>query len=153
VQIVNDKTPNWGGRGFAEAIKRRWPKAQAQFRRWVESNRSSFALGNAHIVNVGGGIAIASVIAQKGYGPSSKPRVRYTALRQGLETVADAAKKAGASLHMPRIGAGQGGGSWVIIEDLIQSVCGSSGLNVTVYDLPDAPLPEGVPHQDLLTFS
>ena len=53
---------------------------------------------------------------------------------------------------MPRIGAGQGGGSWVIIEDLIQSVCTVSGLKATIYDLPETPLPPRLPNQRDLTF-
>jgi O-acetyl-ADP-ribose deacetylase (regulator of RNase III) len=152
VHVVNDKTPNWGGGGFAQAVKRRWPRAQGEFRRWVEENQRALTLGKTHLVNVGEGISIASVVAQKGYGPSATPRVRYAALRQGLEAVAESAKNAGASLHMPRIGAGQGGGSWVIIEDLIQSVCAAAGLSVTIYDLPDAPLPPRIPDQSGFSF-
>jgi hypothetical protein len=151
LHVVNDKTPNWGGGGFAQSIKGRWPRAQTEFRRWVTESRS-LSLGNAHIVTVDEGLAVASLVAQKGYGPSAGPRVRYAALRQALETVAALARKAGASLHMPRIGAGQGGGSWVIIEDLIQSVCMAFGLRATIYDLPDAPLPPRLPSQRGLTF-
>jgi hypothetical protein len=151
LHVVNDKTPNWGGGGFAQSIKGHWPKAQTEFRRWVVENRS-LSLGNAHVVKVENGVTIASLVAQKGYGPSAAPRVRYAALRQALETVAALASTAGASLHMPRIGAGQGGGSWVIIEDLIQSVCTAFGLRATIYDLPDAPLPPRLPSQSGLTF-
>ena len=122
VHVVNDKTPNWGGGGFAQAVKKRWPTAQQEFRRWAEESRRSLTLGNAHLVSVGEGVSVASLVAQKGYGPSVGPRVRYSALRQALEKIAELARTTGASLHMPRIGAGQGGGSWVIIEDLIQSV-------------------------------
>jgi hypothetical protein len=151
LHVVNDKTPNWGGGGFAQSIKGRWPRAQTEFRRWVAENHS-LSLGNVHVVTVDEGLAVASLVAQKGYGPSVSARVRYAALRQALETVATLAKKAGASLHMPRIGAGQGGGSWVIIEDLIQSVCSAFGLRATIYDLPDAPLPPRLPNQRGLTF-
>jgi len=151
LHVVNDKTPNWGGGGFAQSIKRRWPRAQTEFRRWVVENHS-LRLGNVHVVAVDEGLAVASLVAQKGYGPSVAPRVRYAALRQALDTVATLAKKTGASLHMPRIGAGQGGGSWVIIEDLIQSACAAFGLRATIYDLPDAPLPPRLPNQRGLTF-
>jgi len=151
LHVVNDKTPNWGGGGFAQSIKSRWPKAQTEFRRWAAENRS-LRLGSAHVVPVDEGLAVASLVAQKGYGPSVAPRVRYAALRQALETVAALAQSSGASLHMPRLGAGQGGGSWVIIEDLIQSVCLTFGLRATIYDLPDAPLPSRLPSQRGLTF-
>jgi len=42
----------------------------------------------------------------------------------------------GASVHMPRIGAGQGGGDWAIDEDLIRSTLVENGVSVTIYDLP-----------------
>jgi hypothetical protein len=151
LHVVNDKTPNWGGGGFAQSIKARWPRAQTEFRRWATESRS-LSLGNVHVVAVDEGLTVASLVAQKGYGPSVTPRVRYAALRQALETVAALAKKTGASLHMPRLGAGQGGGSWVIIEDLIQSVCLAFGLTATIYDLPDAPLPTRLPSQRGLAF-
>ena len=33
-QIVNDKTPNWGG-GFALAVRKAWPEVQEDFQRWA----------------------------------------------------------------------------------------------------------------------
>jgi hypothetical protein len=38
---------------------------------------------------------------------------------------------------MPRIGAGEAGGSWPLIEALIDEVLCAAGLSVTVYDLPN----------------
>ncbi len=37
---------------------------------------------------------------------------------------------------MPRIGAGQSGGSWDTIEELIRDTIAAQGIPVTVYDLP-----------------
>jgi hypothetical protein len=78
------------------------------------------------------------VVAQHGYGVSDKPRIRYAALRKGLEVVASEATKARASIHMPRIGAGQAGGHWSVIQDLILDTFADAGVHVTVYDLPGA---------------
>jgi hypothetical protein len=153
VHIVNDKTPNWGGGGFAEAVKRRWPEVQADFRQLIAQDRHALALGNARICSLPDGVWVASVVAQKGYGQSVRPRIRYSALRNGLETVAAAAAQKGATVHMPRIGSGQGGGSWSVIEDIIQTVFGEKGVSVTVYDLPGAPLPSRMPLQDELSFA
>jgi O-acetyl-ADP-ribose deacetylase (regulator of RNase III) len=50
-----------------------------------------------------------------------------------MEVVAARAKKAGASIHMPRIGCGLGGGTWDMIEPILLETC--EGLEVTVYDL------------------
>ena len=46
-----------------------------------------------------------------------------------------------ASVHMPRIGTGQAGGSWSIIEDLVDNELCAHGVPVTVYDLPNQRLP------------
>lgn len=153
VHIVNDKTPNWGGGGFAEAVKRRWPEVQADFRQLIAQDRHALALGNARICGLPDGVWVASVVAQKGYGQSVRPRIRYSALRNGLETVAATAAQKGATVHMPRIGSGQGGGSWSVIEDIIQTVFGEKGVSVTVYDLPGALLPSRVPLQNELLFA
>jgi hypothetical protein len=59
-----------------------------------------------------------------------------------------AAADHGATIHMPRLGAGQAGGSWSIIEEMInEQLCGA-GLKVFVYDLPSAADKEA--HQSLL---
>ena len=46
-----------------------------------------------------------------------------------------------AAVHMPRIGTGEAGGAWEIVEELIREECTSHGVSVTVYDLPGAPVP------------
>ena len=153
VHIVNDKTPNWGGGGFAEALKKHWPATQTDFRKMIAHHRRFLALGNARICSLPDGVLVASVVAQKGYGESVSPRIRYTALRRGLETVAAAAAQEGATVHMPRIGTGQGGGSWSVIEDIVQAAFGEKGVSVTVYDLPGAQLPPRLPLQKELAFA
>lgn len=137
VHVVNDATPNWGGRGFAVGLKRKWPDAQCEFRNWADANRAHLKLGQVHIVRVSDSVSIASMVCQKGYGPSSKPRIRYAALADCLSKVAEAAKAIQASVHMPRIACGQAGGAWFIVEELISSALVGSGVPVFVYDLPE----------------
>jgi len=79
---------------------------------------------------------VASIVAQRGYAPTARPKIRYNALRLGLQEVARLAKENGASVHMPRIGTGLAGGSWEIVEELVWDTLGKAGLHVTVYDLP-----------------
>jgi hypothetical protein len=50
---------------------------------------------------------------------------------------------------MPRIGTGQGGGSWNIIKELIDDALCRRGLKVNVYDLPNTEVKEE-PQQTLL---
>jgi O-acetyl-ADP-ribose deacetylase (regulator of RNase III) len=136
VHVVNDKTPNWGGGGFASAVRSAWPGVQEDFRDWAEHHRASYRLGSVRVSRVDERLSVASIIAQHGYGPSAKPRLRYSALRAGLTTVARLARESGASVHMPRIGTGQSGGSWPVIRDLIGETLGEAAVPVTVYDLP-----------------
>jgi O-acetyl-ADP-ribose deacetylase (regulator of RNase III) len=153
VHVVNDKTPNWGGGGLAEAIKRRWPEIQHDFREAWTRDRESLRLGGVRICAAGDGIFVASVVAQKGYGESARPRIRYAALRKGLQNVAATAARKMATVHMPRIGAGQGRGSWAVIEDIIQTVFWEAGVSVTIYDLPGAPIPQRMALQEELSFA
>lgn len=137
VHIVSDATPNWGGRSFAVAVKQKWPNTQREFRSWAESSRNHLTLGQVHVVRATEGIHIASMICQRGYGPSPQPRIRYAALEEGLKRVAEVAKRLQASVHMPRIGTGQSGGAWFIVEELVRSTLTNAGVSTAVYDLPD----------------
>jgi hypothetical protein len=140
-QVVNDATANWGGRGFAQAVKDRVPAVQADFRQWATIRRARLRLGESRLYQAAQNMHFFSMICQEGYGPSSAPRLRYAPLQKCLIELGDAARRLTASVHMPRIGAGQAGGSWDIIEELIrQEVCGR-GVPVTVYDLPGPTRP------------
>jgi Zn-dependent peptidase ImmA (M78 family) len=138
VHIVNDATPNWGGKGFTVGLKRKWPEAQREFRNWAQADRSHLKLGQVHCVRVSDDTSIASMVCQKGYGPSVKPRLRYAALEDCLAKVADDARRLQATVHMPRIGTGQAGGAWFIVGELIASTLIGGGVSVFVYDLPEA---------------
>jgi hypothetical protein len=140
VQLVNDKTPNWGG-PFARALKSRYPAAQTAFRLWAHEP-GHLHLGHVHVVDVSDEIAVATMVAQKGYGASVKTRVRFAALRDSLAQVAAIARTRGAAVHMPRIGTGEGGAAWAIIRELIDDELVRTGLDVTVYTLPNTKLRE-----------
>lgn len=138
-QIVNDKTPNWGG-GFAKYVKQKWPPVQRDFREWALLSRDNLSLGNFHLSKISNDLSIMHMIAQHGYGPSTKPRIRYAALKACLDELAETALKHRATVHMPRIGSGQAGGNWGIIQELIDEALVLHGIDVTVYDLPSSEL-------------
>lgn len=140
VHIVSDGAITWGGGGFAAAMRRAWPVAQDEFRQWVGPARKELVLGNVHFSSVREDVDVASIVAQHGYGPSAQPRVRYNALREGLSRVAAVARQKGATVHMPRIGTGQAGGSWDVVEELIRLTLSAEDLRVTVYQLPGSRL-------------
>lgn len=147
LQVVNDKASVWGG-GFAKQAGRKWPQAHRRFREWVLEARQ-LRLGNIHPVSVRDDLTLVSLVAQHGFKPSAGPRLRYGALLSALEKVASLAVERGATVHMPRIGAGEAGGNWKIIEGIVQETLTARGISVTVYTQDD----DNSGHQPSLDFS
>ena len=134
--VVNDAARSWGGRGFAVALGRRRRQAAEAFRAWTIASPDNLRLGHTHVVDIDEGITVASMVAQEGYGASDRPRIRYHALGECLASVRDAALQRGATVHMPRVGSGQGGGTWALVEDEIDRALCAHGVAVIVYTLP-----------------
>lgn len=134
-QLVNDQARRWGG-GVAKISARTFPDAHQSFGRWITGVPKRERLGQVHLASVDDSTSLASFVAQEGYGPAPGPRIRYTALERCLEKTAEVAKSHSASIHMPRIGAGQSGGQWDIVEELVRNILIRTGVAVTVYDLP-----------------
>ena len=139
--IVNDKTPNWGA-GFARAVRNKYPGVQKEFRDWASLHSDRFSLGNTHVSVVSEDLYVMNMIAQHGYGESTKPRIRYEALRNCLSQLKEIARDRAASIHMPRIGTGYAGGNWSYISELIDEILVRNGIAVTVYSLPENELGE-----------
>jgi hypothetical protein len=135
VHLVNDRTSNWGGQ-FARALRERYPEAQEDFRDWVSADPRNLKLGATRIFVIHPGLSVGTVVGQKGYGPSKSPRIRYSAVRSALDRITKHAKETGASLHMPRIGAGQAGGRWPLVREILEEVANRAGVPVTVYVPP-----------------
>jgi O-acetyl-ADP-ribose deacetylase (regulator of RNase III) len=142
VHVVNDATPNWGGRGFAQALRRKWPAVQESFIQWATMGTGALSLGHVHMERLDDDLTVASMVCQRGYGASPRTRLRYAALESCLFTVAREAQERAASVHMPRIGCGEAGGSWQLVQELITSILLVSDVPVFVYDLPGADLPQ-----------
>lgn len=134
--VVNDKAQSWGGRGFTKSLRERWPTAYTDYGKWRKKNPMEAGLGYIHKFIVNDDAMIISMVAQKGYGPSDSPRIRYNALKGCLRKVATEALSNSATVHMPRIGSGQAGGSWNIISELIDEELCDKAVKVYIYDLP-----------------
>jgi O-acetyl-ADP-ribose deacetylase (regulator of RNase III) len=147
-QIVNDRAAMWGG-GFALVVRKKWPKVQESFRSWAENG--NLDLGKTHVTFAEGSTAVFNMICQHGYGPSPKPRIRYAHLKNCLDQLANFALQQQASVHLPRIGCGQAGGSWEIVSELIDYALCRQGIRVTVYDPPNAEIRLGA--QSALGFT
>ncbi|MEL6954989.1 MAG: ImmA/IrrE family metallo-endopeptidase [Pseudomonadota bacterium] len=134
-QLVNDKAIKWGG-GVARKIAKRFPRAEETFKVKVLQLPQAERLGQVIFSEANEDVTIASLIGQEGFGPSLFPRIRYVALQNCLEQVADHAASIEASIHMPKIGTGAAGGDWTTIEEMLDDLMVRSGLSVTVYDVP-----------------
>lgn len=134
--VVNDAARAWGGGGFALQLRRKYPQAAQAFRAWTVGRPDNLRLGEAYVVDLVDGISVASMVAQEGYGEGPKPRLRYHALAECLERVRGAAVARAASVHLPRIGMGQGGGVWPLVADEIDRALCRYGVPVTVYTRP-----------------
>jgi len=127
------------GRGFVHALSGRWPDPEREYRRWHRERASNdFALGAVQLVRVEDDLWVANMIGQHGVrrARGGPPPVRYAAIGEALETLAELAEEHSATVHMPRIGSGLAGGRWTDIEPLIQARLMFRGVDTTVYDLP-----------------
>lgn len=126
--IVNDQG-GWGA-GVVLAISKKWKDPENKYREWSRKGED-FELGNVQFVEVRSDIIVANMLAQKGFGGEA---VKYDHLRTCLAKVREHAKSQNASVHMPRIGTGLGGGTWNKIEPIIEEELTNQGVEVTVYD-------------------
>jgi O-acetyl-ADP-ribose deacetylase (regulator of RNase III) len=139
-QLVNDQARVWGG-GVAKLAGKKYPKAQKDFSLWITGIPRAKRLGEVHFAEANDSTVVASLVGQEGFGPSSTPRIRYAALEHCFEKISEFASKRAATVHMPRVGAGQAGGSWDTVEEIVQDTLVTDGISVTVYDLPPKRMP------------
>ena len=132
-------------------VAKTWSFIQEEFQDWVHQDRRNLSLGNVHHAEIDDDLSIVHMVAQKGYGPSGKPRIRYGALRDSLVQLREIAASQGAGVHMPRIGTGQAGGNWDLIRDLIDEHLVRRGVPVFIYLLPDT-LPNAIPAHVQMMF-
>lgn len=124
----------WGA-GFVMALSRRWPQPEARYR----ASGSSHVLGTVQLVEVQSLLWVANMCAQNGFPTRERRRaLDYRALEQCLGRLAVESESRRASIHAPRFGAGIAGGDWTMIEQIIKRELVARGVDVTIYDLPEA---------------
>ena len=116
---VANNSGGWG-RGFVVALSNKWALPEQTYRHNYRKGLY-FKLGDVHEVPVTDDITVCNMIAQNGYkDPIRNPvPLNYQALEVALKEVFLIAEDLGATIHMPRIGAGLGGGNWDRIEAII----------------------------------
>ncbi len=129
---VNNDAGGWG-RGFVLAVSKKWKQPEMEYRKWYGT--PSFKLGKILLVEVGPALWVCNMVAQHDYGPVDKGQkyIQYPALAECLRNLSLGARGAQASVHMPRIGCGLGGGTWSEIEPLIEQ--NLKDIDTYVYDL------------------
>jgi O-acetyl-ADP-ribose deacetylase (regulator of RNase III) len=113
--ICND-IGRWG-RGFVLSLSEKWKLPEKIYR-----SESNYNLGDIKVIKVEDDILIINMIAQhklKSY--NNKTPLDYYALECCLYKCQEYANKLNTkvSFHMPKIGAGLGGGDWIKIEKII----------------------------------
>lgn len=126
MHICNNKH-GWGA-GFVVALSKKWKAPEKSYREWRDE---TFKLGATQFVGVGGGIIVANMIAQDGFGGVA---VKYDHLRKCLKQVCEYAKGINASVHGPMIGSGLGGGDFNVISKIIDDELCNQGVEVTIYE-------------------
>lgn len=135
----------WGA-GFVLALSKRWSKPEQMYHHWFRCgvlDRVKFELGQIQIVDIQSDLAVVNMIGQDGIGGTVDdngvftPPVRYEAIRACLNKLAKEAKDRQGSIHAPRFGSGLSGGSWDVIEQLINECLVDKGINVTIYDFEE----------------
>jgi O-acetyl-ADP-ribose deacetylase (regulator of RNase III) len=140
--VCND-VGKWGA-GFTKAVERRWPGSGARWKRAVEilDNPLGQILFDSTPADADH-IILVNMIAQHGVG-TSQIRVSYPALHKCLKMLAEVAKEGIGGpmipVHMPRIGCGLAGGRWEVVEPIIRETLVRAGVEVVVYDLPQAQM-------------
>ena len=126
----------WGA-GFVLAVSKRWPEPERAYRALSPADRR---LGTVELVPVASPTTaswwVANMVGQHGLrrAGGTSP-VRYDAITQALQLVAEHAKTYSASVHMPRIGCGLAGGTWNRIGPIIEQTLVAAGIVCYVYDL------------------
>lgn len=133
--IVNDLGA-WGA-GFVLALSRRWKTPERKYLHWAKGQTAEpFGLGRTQFVEIDDRITVANMCAQHGLRSAAHPvPLRYEALAECLDQVADRALELNAEVHLPRIGCGLAGGTWEQVEPLLVAAFGERDIPVFVYDL------------------
>ena len=126
----------WGA-GFVKAISVKWPQPEHAYRTWAH-NKHTFGLGKIQMVKIPTetDFWVCNLVGQQGLGRDRNgvPAIRYEALRMGFKELAKEALEKGATIHAPRLGCDLAGGSWRIVQILIEEELLSKGINFVVYD-------------------
>lgn len=137
--ITNDEGL-WGA-GFVLALDKLSPEPKKNYMSWYNywTKKSQFfifmPLGSVNYARVSADVYVANMTAQHRTIRSVPKPICYKSLESALSSVADFAIREGATVHMPRIGCGLAGGTWEVVESIINRTLTLRDVEVIVYDL------------------
>ena len=118
------------GMGFVLAISKKWREPRRVYKDMKERK-----LGTIDIIGVEKDVFVINMIAQTCIRSRSNPiPLRYDSLKTCLEELVILAKQFGATVHLPKIGCGLGGGKWKNVQGIIETTLIASGIDVIVYE-------------------
>ena len=142
--VCND-IGKWGA-GFSGALSNRWKDPEKHYRSQWRFAKQNVKLGEVQWVFVDVNLAVVNMIAQHkisrdllNYRP-----LQYDKLEICLDKIAEGSQALMAeggkdpqrvTIHMPRIGCGLAGGTWDVVEGLVEETLWD--FDVYVYDLED----------------
>ncbi|WMI33540.1 hypothetical protein SEA_KENREY_171 [Streptomyces phage Kenrey] len=141
VKIIAHVTNDEGlwGSGFVLAVDKLSPRPKefyrADYRYWVRNGHTFMPLGMVDLVPAGPDLYVCNMTAQHRTIRHVEKPICYKSLEVCLTKLADHAEAEGATVHMPRIGAGLARGDWNVIESIINRTLTLRDVSVTIYDL------------------
>lgn len=143
--VVNDS--NRMGAGVALALSKKWPRVKQWYHHWFKTSPlfiplslndcvadydNPAKLGRIQLVQVDQNVIVCNMIGQSDPGGFMQlPPIRYQSLEECLMRLKIVSKQLQMPVHIPRIGCSLAGGSWAVVEEIINRV----GLDVTVWDI------------------
>lgn len=140
IHIVNDCVPGKWNKGFVLSINKTFGMDTREwYMQWSSGKITDvkFSLGKIQVVRVSANASVINMVAQHGIGldRNGRPPIRYEELGTCLDKVANYIKKQEGSWTVvgPKFGSGLSGGSWPIIEKIIEEKLCSHDIPVIIY--------------------
>lgn len=106
------------GSGVAKVIREKWPEVYESYH--LHYKTFGLNLGDILPVNTVDGKIIVNAVTQENFGRDGRQYCSYDAIEKCFEQINSRAVDWNVTeMALPKIGAGLGGGSWTIIENII----------------------------------
>ena len=110
------------GSGLALQIKRKFPVAFTEYKRFCDTLTDKELLGAVAMVMITEKLVVANLFGQTSYGRQGI-HTNYGALQNALEQVIEAAEFNGDQVYVPyNLGCGLAGGNWLTVSKMIEKL-------------------------------